>query len=376
MTTYKDFFEQVTDPRGKQGKQHQLTEIIILTIYALIIGANSWYEIEFFCSERIDSLRKFLPLKNGIPSHDTFQRVFSKLDPKQLNNSVTKWMLALLGSFKNKHISLDGKTVRKSFDKAKNKFALHILNVFVVDSLTVIRQVVGDKKDSEITMIETIFDGIDITDSTVTIDAIGCQEKIIKYIRKKKANYLIALKANQPNLHNEVIDYFKFAQKKSLKKGTFDIYQTIDKGHGRIENRSYFCLDTKHYPLQNAGKFTDLKTIIRVHRVREVQGEQNSEYSYYISSLECNAENIGKTIRGHWAIENSLHHILDIIYKEDDNRTRKDHAPANFSLMRKVSMNLINMHKEEKTGQKRSRIRGLFNPSYAEKLFIGTEIIE
>ncbi len=375
MIKISDYIDEIPDPRANQGKKHPLPTIIILALYAIIIGAKSWIEIQFICNYKINELEKFTDLQNGVPSHDTFQRVFAKLDSNILNNILTLWVENLLESLANKHLAIDGKVLRKSIDTANEKSAIHTLNAFVVDTLTVIRQEVGDKKDSEITLIPILLDALNIKGAIITIDAIGCQTEITKCIREKNANYVIGLKANQPNLHQEAIEYFDFATNNTIESNSYSVFQTLDKNHGRIENRSYFCLDTKYFPLEYGKRFTDIKTLVQVTRTREIKGVQSVEKSYYISSLECNAKEPAKVIRGHWAIENSLHYVLDVIFDEDKNRTRKKHAPANFSLLKKIALNLINRHKAKETKVSHARLRAMMDTNYAELLFFGKESI-
>ncbi len=250
MLDLSEFFLTIYDPRVDRTKKHSLCKIIGLGVYGSITGANSWESIEIVCEERQEDLAKIMDLENGIPSHDTFQRVFSRLDPKSFADGVSVWMqtfVALNPDIKQ-HIALDGKALKKSFDTANEQSALHTLNAFVVDNLTILRHEVGTKKDSEITMIPELLSKLDLRNAIVSIDAIGCQKNIIKQIRKKKGDYLIALKANQPNLYEEIKSYFEYAKQNTLDETTYSIHQTTEKGHGRIENRSYFCLDTKHFP--------------------------------------------------------------------------------------------------------------------------------
>lgn len=374
MQDVSKVFMVIHDPRVDRTKKHSLCKIITLAIYAILAGADTWEDIEDICELRKEDLEKIMELENSIPSHDTFQRVFAMLDPKELSDAIAVWMESLVASISQKHIALDGKTLRRSFDRANKKSAIHTLNAFVVDSMTILRHEVGSNKDSEISMIEDILKKIDIKNSIITIDAIGCQKKFAKEIRKRKGDYLFALKGNQPTLEREVQGYFEYAEKNSLDEETYNITQTIDKGHGRIENRSYFCLDTKYFPLEKGSEFEDINTIVRVNRVREKQGEQTNETSYYISSLPCDSKKIGSVIRGHWAIENSLHYVLDVVYHEDGDRTRKDHSPANLSLLRKVAISLINKNKPPKTTQRSIRRRAMMNHSYAIFLLLGQEV--
>ena len=368
MVSISDYIDKIPDPRANQGKKHELSAIIMLVLYGIIVGAKNWIEIQFICDAKADDLKNFMPLKNGIPSHDTFQRVFAKLDPTILNDILTLWAEKLVAGIKEKHITLDGKTLRSSYDTASNTSAVHTLNAFVSNTLTVLRQEIGYKKDSEITMIPLLLKAIDLKGSIVTIDAIGCQKKILKQIRESKADYIISLKANQPNLFNEVKAHFEAAEKDTTITKGYDVYQSLDAGHGRIENWSYFCLDAKYFPLEFGKGFTDIKTIIQATRVREINGKQSVEKSYYVSSLPCVAEKIGKTIRAHWAIENSLHHVLDVIYDEDKNRTRKNHAPANLSLIKKLGISLINHYNVKKLPHTRVHLLALMKPKEAEKI--------
>ena len=374
MQDITNFFLVLHDPRVDRTKKHSLCKIIGLAVYAIIAGANTWEDMEDICEARETDLEKIMDLENGIPSHDTFQRIFSRLDPKELADAVMLWMQELTKDLDQKHIAIDGKTLRGSFDRANEQSAFHTLNAFVVDSLTILRHEVGTKKDSEVTMIPKLLDSLDLKNAVISIDAIGCQKSITQKIRKKKGDYLLGLKDNQPNLFNEVKQYFEYATKEPLDKNTYSVHQTVDKGHGRIESRSYFCLDTKHFQLAHIDNFHDIKTIIQATHIRESANGQSSEKLYFISSLECDAQKVGNVIRGHWAIENSLHHVLDVTYCEDDDRTRKDHAPANLSLLRKVAISCINRNKKEKETQRKARLMAMLNHSYAIFLLTGHEV--
>ena len=290
------FFEEIPDYRIDRGKLHNLAEIIVMSLYGLLCGGTNWVDIQEICDERVDELKKFLTLKNGVPSVCTFRRVMSAIDSKYLGGLLTKQSKNICNELNGKTIAIDGKTIRGSHDKANGKEAFHALNAFVTEHHTVIRQLIGNKKESEITMIPQIVEGLDIKGATITIDAIGCQTDITQNIIKRKADYLIGLKKNQPQAMKDVKELFDLITKQNLSEGV-DCWQKHDKGHGRLEDRYVLSADLSVYPLESLKKFKGIKSVVRVNSVVNRSGSQSLEYRYYISSQPINAKKQGETVR-------------------------------------------------------------------------------
>jgi len=362
-------FKNVKDPRINRAKKHNLADIITLTLCATMCGMDNWEDIEWFAEVREDWLRKFLDLPNGIPSHDTIYRVFSRINPKQLNEVLVKWTNGLNNSLEGKVVAIDGKTLRRSFDTAAGTSALHVVSAWVQENNLVLGQVATDTKGTEIAKIPELLRMLELKNSIVTIDAIGCQKEIIRVIREeKKADYVIALKANQMNLYNEVIHFFKVAEKSDF--FTMDYCESLEKGHGRIETRHCICLNVDKHLEHVASDFKDLRTIAKISSIREVRGKQETSDRYFISSLPCNAKQIAHAVRTHWGVENSLHWRLDVVFNEDSSRIRKDHAPENMALIRRMAINLIKPRLPAKTSVRQARRRMGLSLEYAQNLFI------
>jgi predicted transposase YbfD/YdcC len=346
----------IHDPRIDRTKKHNLVDIIMITLCAMICGMDGWEEIEIFGEEREDWFKEFLELPNGIPSHDTMYRVFSRINPKELSNALNNWTNGLNQSVEGKVVAIDGKTLRGSFDTATGKSALHMVSAWVEDNNLVLGQVSAEGKGHEITKIPELLRLLELKNAIVTIDAIGCQKEIVRVIREeKKADYVIALKKNQPNLYSEVEHFFKVAEKSDF--FSFDTFESVEKGHGRIECRNCVCLDVANHLDHVGSGFTGLKTVAKIHSTREIKGKSEEQTRYFISSLPCDAKQIAKAVRAHWSIENSLHWRLDVVFKEDASRIRKDNAPENMAIIRRVAFSLAKARTPKKMTVKRARLK-------------------
>lgn len=353
-------FMVVHDPRIDRAKKHNLVDIIMITLCATICGMDGWEEIEIFAEKKKEWFKKFLELPNGIPSHDTMYRVFSRINPKELNNVLVRWTGGLNRSVNGKVVAIDGKTLRHSFDTATNKGALHVVSAWVEENSLFLGQVAAEGKGHEIAQIAELLRLLELKNAIVTIDAIGCQKEITKVIRdENKADYVIALKGNQPNLHSEVKHFFNIAEK----AGDFptDYFESIDKGHGRIEQRHCTCIAVNNNLDHVSEGFKDLMTVIKMHSTRESK-DKDGEYKkeeqtrYFISSLPCDARQAAHAIRTHWSIENSLHWRLDMTFREDASRIRKDHATENMALMRRIAAGLVKNRLPKKMSVKRAQL--------------------
>ncbi len=339
-----DFFEPLNDNRRSSGnKQHELLDIVAISICAVISGAESWEEIEQYGNIKKKWLSTFLSLPNGIPSHDTFNRVISSVCPKQFEECFGNWVSSLIVATGDV-ISIDGKTICGA--KVNGKSPIHMVSAWSSANNLVLGQVKVNEKSNEITAIPELIENLAIEGAVITIDAMGCQKKIAKIIVDKKADYVFGLKENQSDLLEEVIDEFRFSP-------TEQTSEQLDFGHGRIETR--VCSVIQNFDLVSTHKeWKGMSSIVRIESTREFKGKDKIEKSvrYYISSLNATAERFQKIIRSHWAIENKLHWSLDVSFGEDLNRKRASNAAQNFSLINKIALNLAKRESSKKLGIK------------------------
>lgn len=354
---FLDFFAELEDPRIERHKIYPLDEILLTTLCAYICDAKSWEDLEEFGETRLDFLRTYLPYKNGIPSHDTFARVFSLINPGQFKQCFMSWVQTLQKSASDV-INIDGKTLRGSFDKRDDQKAIHIVSAFASNSRLVLGQEKVNEKSNEITAIPKLLDFLFLKGAIVTIDAMGCQKSIAAKIREKEAEYILALKGNHGDLHDEIRTYFEKVHREELA-----IFRDVDKGHGRIETRSCaVSMDIKW--LTDHALWKDLCCILEIESNRIQEGRVSLEKRYYLSSKEGDPKIIAHAIRSHWSIENSLHWVLDVTFNEDKRRIRKGNGPENMAIVRHTALNLLRNNGDEKTSLVRKRRRALYRESY------------
>lgn len=366
--TIADHFAQMTDPRVERTKQHKLIDIITIAICAVICGADTWVDIESYGLAKFEWLKQFLELPNGIPSHDTFARVFARLEPEQFQQSFLNWMQSISNLMKGEVVAIDGKTLRHSYDTTKDKGAIHMVSAWASANRFVLGQVKVDDKSNEITAIPELLKVLSLNGCIVTIDAMGCQREIVKQIREGGGDYVITLKKNQGGLYERVEALFKEALIKKYQGFTFSSTRTSEQGHGREETRYCMMLSDIQNKIDPSDKWLDLQSIGRQDSMRVVNGKTTIETRYFISSLPNNAELLADSIRQHWGVENSLHWILDVAFREDDSRIRKDNAPQNFALLRHIASNLLQQDKSVSTGVKNKRLRAGWDNKYLAKL--------
>lgn len=346
-------FESLEDPRRAYLVEHSLLDIVALTICAVICGAETWEGIEAYGHSKLEWLKTFLALPNGIPSHDTIARVFALLEPSQLQECFVSWVKSIAELSLGEVISLDGKSARHSYDKGKGKGAIHMVSAWASGNQLVLGQVKVADKSNEITAIPKLLNILDISGCIVTIDAMGAQKEIAQQIIDQGADYVLSLKGNQGNLHEDVEQLFNWAHKTDFKGIEHEAYQTLDKGHGRIEIRRYWLLDKVEH-LEDAARWKGLKRVGMIEAERRIEGQPTTtERRYYLTSLDGGIERFADASRGHWGIENRLHWSLDVVFHEDDSRIRKGHAPENMTVMRKIALNLL--AKESSKGSKKTK---------------------
>jgi len=365
-------FKSLKDPRRKtMNLRHKFIDILIIAICAIICGADSWVAVEEFGKAKEDWFRCFLELPNGIPSHDTFTNVFRKLASKQFEVCFTSWTESISEVYDGKVVSVDGKTLRRSFDTTYDKKAIHIVSAWASANSLVLGQVKTDEKSNEITAIPELLKGLELKGCLVTIDAMGCQKKIAETIIEQEADYLLALKDNQPNLHQAVQDYFAQANKFNFEGYDINYAETFNKGHGRTEFRrcwvGYDALDN----IDGSENWEGFKTVVMVESERTVKEETTIEHRYYISSAENIAESLLNASREHWGIETSLHWRLDIAFREDESRIRKGNGAENFAILRHIALNLLNKEDTAQVGMETKRLKAGWDASYLEKVLAG-----
>ena len=374
----RERFSALGDPRVERTKLHELLDIITIAICAVICGADDWVEIEQFGNDKRAFFDKFLVLQNGIPSHDTFGRVFARLNPEQFQACFLEWVQDLVSASGNQLrgvVAIDGKTVRGSRDTVcgkEAKGAIQMVSAWARTNSMVLGQVKVDDKSNEITAIPVLLKLFDLTGCIVTIDAMGCQTGIAKCITQAGADYVLALKANQGTMHQEVITMVQEGLANQFKEIHHQKEQTLDKGHGRIEKRRYWLVDDEVYLsyLNSKGKWTNLCGIGIVQSERKIGGVSSLETRYYLCSVGSIGE-FREAARGHWSIENNLHWVLDVAFREDHNRTRTDHSAHNFAILRHIALNLLKGEKSAKVGIKTKRLKCGWNEDYLLRVLLG-----
>ena len=363
MTTkLTSFFSQIDDPRRDLSKLHSLNDILLIGILAVISGADTWNSMEDYAVSKEEFLRKFLDLPNGIPSHDTFNRVFSSIDSEQFEEVFIQWVNSIANLSKGEIVAIDGKTLRGAKEHGK-KSTIHMVSAWASKNNMVLGQVKTDEKSNEITAIPKLLEILELEGCVVSIDAMGTQIEIAEKIIENKADYILAVKANQPNLLEDIEDEFRFS-----KQIETDIDE--DLGHGRIEKRICSVITDFQF-IKSDTKWKNLKSIIKIESTREFKNShKETEHAtrYYISSLENNASWFQSAIRSHWAIENKLHWTLDVAFSEDASRKRKDNATQNYSILLKIALNLLKNEKTLKAGIKRKRLKAAWDDSYMLKV--------
>lgn len=360
-------FGLLADPRREHRRRHHLLDILTIAICAVICNADTWEDVELWGQANEKWLKTFLELPGGIPSHDTFNRVFRLLDPQSLQDCLVNWMAALHVENGLKIIAIDGKSLRGSFDKASCKSALHLVSAWATENSISLGQVAVADKSNEITAIPGLLKIIDVSGALVTIDAMGCQKDIAADIRVQQGDYILALKDNQPTLAAAVIDRFAQGIETNFAGLDYETFTATDKSHGRIDQRT--CEVLRNVTgLPGQGDWVDLKTIVCITRISECRGQETSEVRYFISSASGSAELFARAIKDHWKIETTLHWTLDVTFREDASRLRKDHGPQNLALLRRIAVSLLKNETSIKASIKGKRLLAGWDQSYLLKI--------
>ena len=373
--TIIEHFAGLQDPRIDRTKLHQLLDIVVIAICAIICGADDWVEVELFGNAKLPWLRTFLALPHGIPSHDTFGRVFARLNPEEFGRCFQEWVQAVYEITGGQVVPIDGKVLRGSRDGVLGKAGIDMVSAWATANHLVLGQVKVADKSNEITAIPQLLHMLELAGCIVTIDAIGCQREIAEAIVELEADYVLTVKENQGHLYEDIKELFDAAAEVNFKEVPHDYCRTVDKGHGRLEIRQCWtmCDPQQVGYLRNLTGWRNLCTIVKVVDERQVNGATTSRTRYFISSLGGDARQMLKVVRRHWGIENALHWILDIAFREDDSRVRKDNGPANFAILRHIALNLLKQEKSVKAGIKAKRHKAGWDEEYLLALLLGNQ---
>lgn len=353
---FSSIFGKLTEPRRmcKGNFKYPLNEILFLAITSSICGITDWDEMEMFGNNQLDWFRKFYPYENEIPSHDTINRLFSKLCPTEFCKYFTEWVKTIRAKIDKEVIAIDGKTVNGSSQKSKGISSLYFVSAFAAENELVLCQEVTDIKSNEITAVPKLLDLIDCENAIITVDALNCQKTIAQKVIDKKADYIFAIKNNHKGLYNDILSRFEHQ-----KIDSFDVM--LDVGHGRVETRKCSVIDNLLF-VDDAIEWAGMKSIIKIESERYIKAtaETQQETRYYISSLTANAKLANKSIRNHWAIENKLHWMLDVSFKEDTSRKRTENSTHNYGMICKIALNMIKQA-EGKGSYKKQKFKALLN---------------
>ena len=358
--------DEVTEPRVDRTRRHDLEDIIIMAVLACICGANGWKQVAAFCRLRAEWFEQVLSPAGGIPSADTFRRVICRIIPEELQRVFVRWTALAVGTDESGHIAIDGKTARRSGSAQSERSPLHLVSAWATDLGVVLAQRATDVKSNEITAIPELLDALKLRGATVTIDAIGCQREIARKIRGKQGDYILQVKGNQPQLLQDVSGLFdEVGATPEHAEGRIKTvtHETVDGDHGRIERRQVTVTDEVSW-LRKQNRWAGIRSIVMVERERETKGNKSEETSYYITSLPADAEDIGQKVREHWHIENRLHWVLDMAFREDESRIRTGNGAENIAMLRKVTLNLLRMEKTAKCGLELKRQQAGWSGDY------------
>jgi predicted transposase YbfD/YdcC len=365
-----DHFAELTDPRRREVI-YPLINVVVIAICAVICGADDFVAIARFGTTKRDWLAQFLDLKTGIPSHDRFNAIFAAIKPAEFEKCLLSWITALHEVTGGQVIAIDGKTLRRSFDAASSKAAIHMVSAWATANHISLGQVVVDAKSNEITAIPKLLEMLELSGAMVTIGAMGCQTEIARQIVQAGADYCLAVKENQPTLYKGIVDFFRKHVDDDFAGIRMRYHVTDEEGHGRKEARCYMICPVPE-DLPDRARWRGLKAIGVAASDTQRDGKKVGENRYYILSKFISARRFADAVRGHWSIENRLHWQLDVTFQEDQCRIRQGHPDVNFSILRRAALSLLKNETALKVGIKNKRLTAGWDGSYLEKVLLGT----
>jgi predicted transposase YbfD/YdcC len=365
-----EYFKELADPRIERHKEHKLIDILVIAICAILCGANDWVAVETFGKAKREWFERFLALEHGIPSHDTFGRVFALVLPTALQACFLRWIQAVAEVTAGQVVAIDGKTLRHSYDRRSAKAAIHMVSAWATHNRVVLGQLKTAEKSNEITAIPALLKVLDVSGCIVTIDAMGCQKAIAQQIVDQEADYVLALKQNHETLYEAVVQQFAEARHTASENTTLQSYDTDERQHGRREIRRHWTLEV---PLNLGQKdaWAQLHCLGMVESERHLTDEITIEHRYYIASIPNNVQQFAHAVRAHWGIENCVHWVLDVAFREDECRVRLGHGPENFAVLRHIALNLLRQDTRTKLGIHNKRLKAGWDDTYLATLVFG-----
>ena len=367
MLSLLDHFSDLPDPRVDRTKLHLLIDIVTIALCAVICGAETYEEMETFGESKHEWLATFLELPNGIPSHDTFRRVLMRLNPQEFESRFLTWVSCVADLTQGEIVSIDGKTLRGS--RSKSNSTIHMVSAWAAANRLVLGQVKTEDHSNEITAIPELLSVLMLKGCIVTIDAMGCQTEIARQIHEQDADYVLTLKANQPTTHQAVISFFDQARLAPGPNPALSFFQTVDNDHGRLETRRCFAAPASAaLDPELLARWPGLTSVVKITATRDIDGDRSTESRYFLSTLPPDAQHLLSVVRTHWQIENCLHWVLDVAFREDFSRVRSGHAPHNFAILRHIALNLLKQETSCKNGIKSKRLKAGWDHQYLLKV--------
>ena len=361
-------FSNLPDPRIDRKKKYPLIEIIFLVVAGTISGCEGWKSIKDFGEVKLKWLRKFFPYANGIPVDDTLARVMERLNTKAFQACFIEWISSAIKSVGGDIVPIDGKTLRRSHDKGRDKSAIHMVSAWSTSHGVVLGQEKTSEKSNEITAIPALLEVLELKGCIVTLDAMGCQKEIVEKIGAKKADYVVALKGNQSSFYEDVKDYFETSLAESFHSVSHDFYEENDMGHGRLELRQCWVISAKQPYFEERKNWKNLTSIAMVISERDLGDKKTREIRFFISSLKPDAKQILSAVRQHWAVENSLHWVLDMTFREDESRVRRGQSAENLAIVRHMALNVLKKDKSIAASTKRKKLLAAFDDKFRTTL--------